>query len=606
MKIKLTFILFLTFLSYKSQYLIIGNDSISVQKFKEENKYGLETAGINSTIKTYTDFKLLQRFALDRKADTLSYFKTKMAERDQALREEYFYPKEIMQNTLNQYFSANQIESKIQVFYVQKEEKDINDYNKIYNDVKNGNLKIEEAISKYSKLKAEPFYVKAGTVDMELEKELLTLQPGAYTNLINTPTLAAFAKLVERRPSLGYLIFGTISYPKSDAEKMKTQIYEALKSGEKFEEVAKLYGSTDSEKNNAGVIMGSPVLPDEVYAALKNKKEGEYTEPVLLGDKYFIFNVYSLIPYQNSEKHNKMFIKELMQSQYADVAYEKLVNSLVKSSKYKEYPDFEKVKKSYQDFINFKNPKAPFYKYGNNIFMYEDLKKSIAENFKNADKLPSNQWKLFLESKRDNDVFISYGKEFSDLPEVKSEMTKLKQNLLAEYIFNHYVENELKKTQLLDEYYQNHKDKFILESRADGRVAILTDLSLEKDITKEIENPKNWENLNKKYYGKLNEKQQIVVHFEKGEMSENADVFRVNNVPFKKGIHKVKMNDKLLIIAIDDILPPSQMSRTDAEEQLKTEVTEEILTKTIREQRNKTKITIESAFMAELEKNFKK
>lgn len=606
MKIKLTFILFLTFLSYKSQYLIIGNDSISVQKFKEENKYGLETAGINSTIKTYTDFKLLQRFALDRKADTLSYFKTKMAERDQALREEYFYPKEIMQNTLNQYFSANQIESKIQVFYVQKEEKDINDYNKIYNDVKNGNLKIEEAISKYSKLKAEPFYVKAGTVDMELEKELLTLQPGAYTNLINTPTLAAFAKLVERRPSLGYLIFGTISYPKSDAEKMKTQIYEALKSGEKFEEVAKLYGSTDSEKNNAGVVMGSPVLPDEVYAALKNKKEGEYTEPVLLGDKYFIFNVYSLIPYQNSEKHNKMFIKELMQSQYADVAYEKLVNSLVKSSKYKEYPDFEKVKKSYQDFINFKNSKAPFYKYGNNIFMYEDLKKSIAENFKNADKLPSNQWKLFLESKRDNDVFISYGKEFSDLPEVKSEMTKLKQNLLAEYIFNHYIENELKKTQLLDEYYQNHKDKFILESRADGRVAILTDLSLEKDITKEIENPKNWENLNKKYYGKLNEKQQIVVHFEKGEMSENADVFRVNNVPFKKGIHKVKMNDKLLIIAIDDILPPSQMSRTDAEEQLKTEVTEEILTKTIREQRNKTKITIESAFMAELEKNFKK
>ena len=41
-------------------------------------------------------------------------------------------------------------------------------------------------------------------------------------------------------------------------------------------------------------------------------------------------------------------------------------------------------------------------------------------------------------------------------------------------------------------------------------------------------------------------------------------------------------------------------------EQLKTDVTEEILTKTIQEQRNKTKITIEPAFTAELEKNFKK
>lgn len=606
MKIKLTVLLFLAFLSYKSQYLIIGKDSVSVQKFREENKYGLETAGINSSIKTYTDFKLLQQFAIDKKADTLSYFKAKMAEKNQQLREESFYPKPILQSALNEYLSANLVENKIQVFYVQKTENDTNDYKKIYDEVKNGTLKIEDAILKYSKLKAEPFFVKAGTVDIELEKELQSLQSGNYTKLINTPTLAAFAKLVERRPSLGYIVFGTISYPKSDAEKMKTQIFEALKSGKKFEEVAKLYGSTDIEKNNAGIVMGSPVLPDEVYAAFKGKKEGEYTEPVLLGDKYFVFNIYSLIPYQNSEKHNKMFVKEMMSSQYSDVAYDKLVNSIVKSSKYKETPDFEKVKKSYQDFLNFKNDKAVLYQFGKTNFTFESLKKVIAENFKNADKLPADQWKYFVESKRNSDVFAAYSKDFSELPEIKSEMNKLKQNLLADYIFSYYIENELKKPEILDEYYQKHKDKYVLESRADGRVAILTDLSVEKDITKEIENPKNWENLNKKYYGKLDGTQQLQVHFEEGEMSENADVFKIYKVPFQKGVHKVKMDKRLLIIAIDEILPPSQMSRQDAEQQLKTEVTEEILTKTIQEQRNKTKITLEPAFMADLEKNFKK
>ena len=606
MKIKLTVLLFLAFLSYKSQYLIIGKDSVSVQKFREENKYGLETAGINSSIKTYTDFKVLQQFAIDKKADTLSYFKAKMAEKNQQLREESFYPKPILQSALNEYLSANLVENKIQVFYVQKTENDTNDYKKIYEEVKNGTLKIEDAILKYSKLKAEPFFVKAGTVDIELEKQLQSLQSGNYTKLINTPTLAAFAKLVERRPSLGYIIFGTISYPKSDAEKMKTQIFEALKSGKKFEEVAKLYGSTDTEKNNAGIVMGSPVLPDEVYAAFKSKKEGEYTEPVLLGDKYFVFNIYSLIPYQNSEKHNKMFVKEMMSSQYSDVAYDKLVNSIVKSSKYKETPDFEKVKKSYQDFLNFKNDKAVLYQFGKTNFTFESLRKVIAENFKNADKLPADQWKYFVESKRNSDVFAAYSKDFSELPEIKSEMNKFKQNLLADYIFSYYIENELKKPEILDEYYQKHKDKYVLESRADGRVAILTDLSVEKDITKEIENPKNWENLNKKYYGKLDGTQQLQVHFEEGEMSENADVFKIYKVPFQKGVHKVKMDKRLLIIAIDEILPPSQMSRQDAEQQLKTEVTEKILTKTIQEQRNKTKITLEPAFMADLEKNFKK
>ena len=607
MKKGLAIVLFLSFLSYKSQYLIVGKDSVSVDKFKTENKYGLETAGIDNTVKTYTDFKLLQQFALDKKADTLSYFRAKMAEKDQQLRESSFYPKEILQSALNKYLSANQLENQIQVFYVQKTEGDTNDYAKIYNDVKSGALKIEDAIVKYSKLKAEPFYVKAGVIDLELEKDLLTLQLGGYTKLINLPNLAAFAKLIGRRPSLGYLTFGTISYPKADAEKMKNQIYEALKSGKKFEEVAKLYGSTDAEKNSAGVVMGSPVLPDAVYEAIKGKKEGEYTEPVLLGDKFYVFNVYSLVPYQNSEKHNAVFIKEMMDSQYADEAYDGLIASLMKSSNYQETADFAKVKKSYQDFLNFKNPKAVLYKYGKNEFTYESLKKMLAENFKNADKLPSDQWKYFVESKRDNDIFVSYSKDFLELPEIQAELLRMKQNLLSDYIFSYYIENELKnKPQLLDEYYQNHKDKYISESRADGRVAILTDMSAEKDITKEIVNPKNWDSLNKKYYGKLNDKQQLIVHFEKGEMSENADVFKINKVPFKKGVHKVKLDNRLLIIAIDDILPPSQMSREQAEEQLKTDVTEEILTKTIQEQRNKTKITIEPAFTAELEKNFKK
>ena len=40
---------------------------------------------------------------------------------------------------------------------------------------------------------------------------------------------------------------------------------------------------------------------------------------------------------------------------------------------------------------------------------------------------------------------------------------------------------------------------------------------------------------------KLNDKQQLMVHFEKGEMSENAEVFQVNKVPFEKGIQKVKL-----------------------------------------------------------------
>ena len=182
-----------------------GKDSISVDKFKTENKYGLENSGIENTVKTYVDFKLLQNFALEKRADTLGYFKKTMAEKEQELREERFYPKEIMQSSLQQYFSSNLIEKKIQVFYVEKTADDKNDYNQIYNDVKSGKITLEKAIIDYTKQKPEPFFVKSGNVDVELNRQLELLQPGQFTQLVNSATVAAFAKLVDRRPSLGVM-----------------------------------------------------------------------------------------------------------------------------------------------------------------------------------------------------------------------------------------------------------------------------------------------------------------------------------------------------------------------------------------------------------------
>ena len=302
-----------------------------------------------------------------------------------------------------------------------------------------------------------------------------------------------------------------------------------------------------------------------------------------------------------------MFIRDMMDSPFADVAYNKLIESLVKSTDYKEFPDFKKIKKSYQDYLAFKNDKAVLYQFNKDVFTFGDLKTLLSENFKNADKLTKEQWSAFLDSKRGNDVFAVYSRDFVKKPEIKEQLLKTQQNLLADFLFSEWIEKELtNKPELLDDYFQKNQQKYIWEKRADARVAILTDLSIEKDITKEIKDAKNWDALNKKYYGKLNDKQQLMVHFEKGEMSENAEVFQVNKVPFEKGIQKVKLGERLLIIAIDGILPSSPMTKEEAMEELRADVREDILAKTIAEQRQKTKIVIEPSFNAELEKNFKK
>jgi peptidyl-prolyl cis-trans isomerase SurA len=89
-------------------------------------------------------------------------------------------------------------------------------------------------------------------------------------------------------------------------------------------------------------------------------------------------------------------------------------------------------------------------------------------------------------------------------------------------------------------------------------------------------------------------------------MSEDADVFTKYKVPFKTGIHQTKMAERDLVIAIDKILPPMQMTEAESAEMLKDAVTEEKLREIIATQKAKTKIVIEPAFRADLEKNFKK
>ena len=84
-----------------AQYMIVGKDSISLAQFKKENVYGLENTGVQNTINTTQNFYLFQQFAADKKADTLTYFRERMAEKESELRSQYFFPAQVIDPVLN-------------------------------------------------------------------------------------------------------------------------------------------------------------------------------------------------------------------------------------------------------------------------------------------------------------------------------------------------------------------------------------------------------------------------------------------------------------------------------------------------------------------------
>lgn len=591
-----------------AQYMIIGKDSIALANFKKDNLYGLQNVGVDKTLKATEDFYLLQQFAQEKKADTTAAFRDLMAQKESDLRTKLFLPTPVIDPLLKKYVDDNKTEKKVLIFLIDLKPEDKTDYHAVYNDVKTGKMTMEGAMKKYMNKDGKPFYVKPGSMDNDMYAEIQTLPKNAFTKLYSTPQVVAFAQLLDTRSSLGYLIFGTISYPNdANATKMKTDIYNALKSGKKFPEVAKLYGSSDAEKENGGLIVGSPTLPDNVYEGLKNKKAGEYTDPILVGNNYFVFNVYSLSPYILDDKNKEFYKSEMMKSRYADLVQKSLIDYLKSQPNYKETAEYLNIQKSYTTLLADKKGTETLFSFSKHKLSVDDLKKLITNKVKDADKLSTEEWKDLLSIINNQFVYNSYAQDFSLRPDVKPEMESTKRNFYSEFIFSSWLKNDLAAhPERLTEFYNKNKSKYIWESRAEGRVAIFDDESLAPSISKEIADVKNWDVLKKKFEGKKNAKNQGVVSFESGDMSETAEVFTKYKVPFKIGVFTSKMAAKTLVIAIDGILPPSQMTEKESEEYLKDGVTEEMLNSILAAQRTKTKITVQPEFINDLEKNFKK
>ena len=591
-----------------AQYMIIGKDSISLADYKKEYQYGLQNSGIEKTLRSTEDFILLQQFAADKKADTTASFRERMMEKEADLREQYFYPKQVIDPVLNDFMKDSQTEKQVQIFMVQKSAGDTNNYQQIYSDVKAGKITMEDAITKYTKASPKPIFIKPGSVDNNLYAQLKSLPNNSFTPLQDLPGYYAFAKVLGSRPSLGYVVFGTISFPKdANSDTVKNKIYTDLKAGKSFQEVAKLYGANEHEKDNGGVVMGSPTLPDEVYELFKGKKAGYYTpEPLLFGENYFVFNIYNMEPYVLTDKNRDFFLRDMNGSLYNENLQDKMLAYLKSDPTYKEFPAFQNVKKSYQAF-NAAKDDTVLYQYKKDKTTVGDIKKLIGDKKADAEKLTPALWGEALAGVNAQDLMRFYAADFTNQKHIKKQLDEFRKGLYSDYIFSKYLNEEITKhPEWLTDHYNKNKSKYMWGNRADGRVAIIADDKLTKEIEKEIKNPKNWESLKSKYYGKLNDKKQILVNFEKGEMSEDADVFTKYKVPFKTGVHQTKMEERTLVIAIDQILPPSQMTQEEAAELLKDAVNEERLKAVIAEQKAKTKIVIEPEFRKDLEKNFKK
>lgn len=606
---KLTWLLTVIFFTpfFSAQYMIVGSDSISLSEFLRDNSAGLQTNGIDNTIKATQNFMLMQEFAKEHKADTATYFRTALNQKILDLRDEKFYPNSIIDPLLKSYVTDLQNEIKVQIFAVQKQLNNLTNYKKVYNQVKNGEITMATAIKSYTQASGEAFFLKPGVINTERYDDIKYLSAGSYSKLYEDGSSYMFIKVLGTRPSLGYMVFGAISYPNdAKANTMKAQIYSSLQSGKSFTEVAKNFGFDEKERKTAGLVLGSPTLPEVVYSALKSKKAGEYSEPVLMDNKFYVFYIFDKRDYVLNSEARSFFQKELMASSYQDLVVQRLVEQEKTSGNYKELPIYNSLKSSFQTFKQSNNQSSPILTYGKHVMTFGDLKNNLPEDLTNSKDITAEEWNQILNMVSNGFVYQKYTEDFIDRPEIKNEINTLKQTLNSNYVFS-YLKSEMdKKPSLLMDYYNKNKTNYRTDKVAVGRIAIIADQALVDVIKSEIGNPNHWTSLKSKYNGRLDNHDKILVDFKEGDMRSDADLFTKYIVPFKPGVSTAKIGERFVVVAIDSITSAGIMSFDEAKDEVRDAVRQDLLQNLIEQQRAKTKIVVQPAFISGLEKKFKK
>lgn len=607
-KNKLSSLFFILPVLVFAQELKVNNTVINIADFKKENDYGLKNTGVEKTIEAYINYRMMQDFANKKKVDTTQFFQYNLAQKEKEIRVERFYPDVVIAPVLSKYLKDNKVEYKIKTFFVQKTKEDKTDYKKIYNEVLESKISMEDAIKKYAKDSPKDSYIKPGYMDISLDEEIRSMSAGAYTSLINNTNYACFVKLIDIRPSLGYTIFGTISYPNdAKAPEMKQKIQEMLNAGTAFELVAQKYGFDENETKKGGVVMGSPAMPSEVYLAMKTLKVGQQTPPILIGNQWFIFNIYSIRPYETTGELKNFYKSNMEGTNYTQYLDERLVDYVKQMPEYKESEEFNKLKNSFDYFKKFKNDAEILYAFRNHKSSFKNFKDEISQSFKSLESLKPEQWKILLNAKNKSDLLSFYEKDFLEFPENKALLDLRKKEIIADFFYNYYVSDEFNHDPKVREaFFNKNKSKYQLGKRAKARVILPLEVNKIGTLKKEIKEPKNWTKLKEKYGDLINDKKQLLVTFEEGEMQLDADVFTKHDLKFETGVQVVKIGEKSLIIAIDEILPERSMTIDEAMTILKDDFVEEKIKNIIDEEKKTAKILGLNEFKTELEKIFKK
>jgi len=503
-----------------STLMTLGSVKVSKAEFeriyKKNNNTQIKTdnKSVQDYAQLFINFKLKVIEAEMMKLDTMPSFINELAGYRNQLAKPYLIDTTVENNLIKEAYDFMLIETRADHIYIKLDQNAAPaDTLKAYNRIMEAREKLikkepfEKVAEEYSKddpsfkkFKGHMGYLKPSDIPYyALEEALYKTKIGAISMPIRTQIGYHLIVVIDKRPAKGQIKVAHImtlspqgSNPaKFDSSKIKIfDVYEKIKNGEKFEDLAKKYSADPGSAAKGGELppfSSGRMVQEFEDAAFALKNNGDVSEPIKTSFGWHIIKRldYKPIPSFNEAKNNLK--TKIGKDERATLGQQAVINRIKKQYGFKEFSD--KIKPFYDivDSSIYRNSwnsekasdlNAVMFTLGKVNFTQKDFSNYLDASSFSGTKMPlisyvNKEYKSFADSK-----ILDYEKDQLDkeYPDFRNIMQEYHDGILLFNLTDQKVWSKaVKDTAGLEKYYQIIKTKYMWKERM--KATIVTSLN---------------------------------------------------------------------------------------------------------------------------------
>ncbi|MDD5572084.1 MAG: peptidylprolyl isomerase [Bacteroidales bacterium] len=353
------------------------------------------------------------------------------------------------------------------------------------------------------------------------------------------------------------------------------EIYNKIKAGESFEELAKKYSEDKSSAVKGGVMAPfttGRMVPEFEVAAFALKNIGDMSEPLKTDYGWHIVKKIDIKPLPSFEDSKADIKAKIMRDVRSELPKRNLINKIKKEYNFVEYkknltPFYLLLDSTYfQGKWNAEkadNLKEVVFKIANKNFTQKDFAKYLAEHQVNRAPGPfevivNNQYEKYVD---ETAMEQENSKLEQKYPEFKNLMNEYRDGiLLFELTDNKVWSKAVKDSMGLKDFYEKNKNKYMWDQRVDVTVYTCATEEVSKKVKELLKNKKAESDI----LNEVNKDSQLELKIENGRFSKGENK-AVDLVQWKEGIsNNVEVDKSIVFVDIHKILPAEPKTLAEA------------------------------------------